>query len=112
MNIALIVNFILAAIAVGIFLKFLSDRKSARIHMEHYEDELHSEIAKRKEIELQYQNQIQSLKNNTRANITSQPANNAEAKSMVDSLVLEINKLRTEKEQELKSRLEAEKQID
>lgn len=108
MNTALIINFISAAIAVTFFLQFLVNRRSARIHMEHYEEQLTSEIEKRKESELRYQNQIQSLK----LGVPTQVSGSVESKEVVDSLVVEVNNLRKEKDQELKSRLEAEKQIE
>ncbi len=108
MSTALIVNFIFAAIAVAFFLQFLNSRKNVQIHLEHYEEQLTNEIEKRKESELQYQNQIQSL----RVNSPPQIIGSEESKSVIDSLVAEVSNLRKEKDQEVKSRLEAEKQID
>jgi hypothetical protein len=108
MTTALIINFIFAAIAVTFFLQFLSSRKSAKIHNQHYEEQLTSEIEKRKESEAQYQNQIKSLK----AGVPTQVVGSEESKLVVDSLVLEVANLRKEKDQEVKSRLEAEKQIE
>jgi hypothetical protein len=112
MNISLIINLILAAAAVTFFLQFLSNRKSAKIHLEHYEEQLEGEISKRKEAELQYQNQIQSLQSNIQAAAQVNPTNNANQKLSLDALVAEVASLRKEKDDELKSRLEAEKQID
>jgi hypothetical protein len=108
MTIALIINFVLAAIAITFFLQFLSSKKNAKIHMHHYEEQLTSEIEKRKESELQYQAKIKELQ----ADIPSKIMGHEESKSIVDSLVSEVANLRKEKEQELKIRLEAEKQIE
>jgi hypothetical protein len=112
MTTALIINLIFAAIAIAFFLHFLSGRKNAQIHMQHYEEQLADEIEKRKESEVKYQAQIQSLKTNaTQTNATAQLSGSEESKSAVDSLVAEVANLRKEKDQELQSRLEAEKQI-
>jgi len=108
MTTALIINIIFAAIAVAFFLQFLSSRKSTQIHNQHYEEQLASEIEKRKESEAQYQYQIKSLKES----IPPQVVGGEESHLTVDSLVAEVSNLRKEKDEEIKSRLEAEKQIE
>lgn len=103
---SLLINFILAAIAVAFFVQLLIQKKHFKVGIEACEDHLESEVEKYKKLELQYQSEINSLKSTKQQN--SQPDNSV----LTPTTLLEIENLRKEKESELKLRLEAEKQVE
>jgi hypothetical protein len=94
--ISLLINLVLAATSIALFLQFLSNKKQAELQSRNYQEQLKTEIDKRTEIESHNQ----------------QENNGSDVKSAVNSLVVEVENLRKEKDQELQNRLEAEKQID
>ncbi len=109
MNSGLLINLVLTAIAVTFFLQFLSNKKQAKNELKNYEDRLRDEIEKRKEVELHYQSEMSNLKN---AIPPVDPNEKEDIKVIIDSLLADVDSLRKEKDEELKMRLEAEKQID
>lgn len=116
MDIGLILNLVLAAIAIALFLQFVSNKKHFQVEIKSYEDYLQDEIDKRKEVEMRYQDELNNLKNSTNVQPqNSQPQNleqQEDIKSIVESLMFAVDDLRKGKEEELKIRLEAEKQVE
>ncbi|MES2677083.1 MAG: hypothetical protein V4612_02040 [Pseudomonadota bacterium] len=109
MNSGLLINLVLAAIAITFFFQFLSNKKHAQNQLKEYEDHLKDELEKHKETQLQYQAEINNLKTAIPA---VDPNKTEDIKVVIDSLWADVEKLRKEKDEELKMRLEAEKQID
>lgn len=102
----LIAIVILAATSLIFFFRYIHLKNSIDAEFNAYEDRLEAEKLKSRQLESQYQNQIQSLKTAT-TNETAVTSNNNN-----DALLAEIELLRKEKAEEFKLRLEAEKQVE
>ena len=104
---------ILAAVALTFFIKLVRFKKEVEKEFDNYEEKLEEEVSKRKEAESEYQSQLHLLKSSQHRTGDKNPssASGADSKA-VESLLFEIENLHKEKDEELKLRLEAEKQIE
>ena len=104
---------ILAAVSLTFFIKLVRFKKAVEKEFDNYEEKLEEEVSKRKEAESEYQSQLHLLKSSQNRTGDKNPssASGADSKA-VESLLFEIENLHKEKDEELKLRLEAEKQIE
>jgi len=107
---------ILAATTLTFFIKLVRFKKAVEKEFDDYEEKLDEEVSKRKEAESKYQSHIHLLKNSEekihdKGHSSNNEPNNTNNK-VVESLLFELENLHKEKDEELKLRLEAEKQIE
>lgn len=109
----LLIILILAVTALTFFIKLVRFKKEVEKEFNIYEEKLEEEVSKRKEAESEYQSHLHLLKvsQGKTSEKTASSSSGSDSK-VVESLLFEIENLHKEKDEELKLRLEAEKQIE